>query len=267
MATLQDLKARIAKLQAQAEEIAKKESSTALAKIHQLLEKHGLTTADVDAFRVPNESRRAGQADTSNKPAGAAKYADPKTGATWTGHGRAPAWIANARNRSRFLVDGDRATPPVAARKQAKTGNYLRGPQAPKYRDPVSGATWSGRGKAPAWLAGAKDRATYLIDKVTDEPVAPDTAPAKKTTAKKVASKKVGAKKAVTKEVASKNVATGKTAGKKAASKTTAVKKAAAKKGRAPGRKMSAKKVQMTAEAPTSAVEERSGETSATTTA
>jgi DNA-binding protein H-NS len=34
---------------------------------------------------------------------------------------------------------------------------------APKYRDPVSGATWSGRGRAPAWIAG-KDRTEFLID-------------------------------------------------------------------------------------------------------
>jgi DNA-binding protein H-NS len=27
-------------------------------------------------------------------------------------------------------------------------------PVAPKYRDPVSGATWSGRGKPPRWIAG-----------------------------------------------------------------------------------------------------------------
>jgi DNA-binding protein H-NS len=32
---------------------------------------------------------------------------------------------------------------------------------APKYRDPVSGATWSGRGKAPKWIAGQnRDRFT-----------------------------------------------------------------------------------------------------------
>jgi len=39
----------------------------------------------------------------------------------------------------------------------------LRGPQAAKYRDPKSGATWSGRGPTPAWLAGAKDRSKFLI--------------------------------------------------------------------------------------------------------
>ena len=32
----------------------------------------------------------------------------------------------------------------------------------PKYRDPETGATWSGRGVAPRWIAG-KDREAYLI--------------------------------------------------------------------------------------------------------
>jgi DNA-binding protein H-NS len=32
-----------------------------------------------------------------------------------------------------------------------------------KYRDPVSGSTWSGRGRAPHWIAG-KDRNAFLVD-------------------------------------------------------------------------------------------------------
>lgn len=32
----------------------------------------------------------------------------------------------------------------------------------PKYRDPESGATWSGRGRPPAWIDG-KDRVTFEI--------------------------------------------------------------------------------------------------------
>ncbi|MDR0203983.1 MAG: H-NS histone family protein [Delftia acidovorans] len=31
-----------------------------------------------------------------------------------------------------------------------------------KYRDPASGATWTGRGKPPNWING-KDRAPFLI--------------------------------------------------------------------------------------------------------
>ncbi len=37
-----------------------------------------------------------------------------------------------------------------------------RSPAAPKYLDPVTGQTWSGRGKLPRWLAG-KDREQYRI--------------------------------------------------------------------------------------------------------
>jgi DNA-binding protein H-NS len=33
---------------------------------------------------------------------------------------------------------------------------------APKYLDPVSGKTWTGRGVAPSWIAG-KDRGAFLI--------------------------------------------------------------------------------------------------------
>ena len=33
---------------------------------------------------------------------------------------------------------------------------------APKYRDPATGATWTGRGKAPKWIAD-KDRAQFAI--------------------------------------------------------------------------------------------------------
>lgn len=38
-----------------------------------------------------------------------------------------------------------------------------RGPVAAKYRDPKTGETWSGRGRAPAWIAG-KDKTKFLID-------------------------------------------------------------------------------------------------------
>jgi len=38
------------------------------------------------------------------------------------------------------------------------TGNKV----AAKYRDPASGQTWTGRGKAPKWIDG-KDRSQFLI--------------------------------------------------------------------------------------------------------
>ncbi|MFM0148634.1 H-NS family nucleoid-associated regulatory protein, partial [Paraburkholderia sp. RL18-085-BIA-A] len=38
-----------------------------------------------------------------------------------------------------------------------------KGAQPALYLDPKSGATWSGRGRAPGWLATVKDRSKYLI--------------------------------------------------------------------------------------------------------
>lgn len=44
----------------------------------------------------------------------------------------------------------------------AKRGRKASGSVAPKYKDPISGATWTGRGKAPKWIEG-QDRSLYLV--------------------------------------------------------------------------------------------------------
>ncbi len=168
MATLQSIHAKIAKLQAQTEAIVKKQSTKVISDIQALMAEHGITVEDLgsDAGKrgrtVSTDGVRAkGNTSTS-------KYIDPKSGATWSGHGRAPGWIASAKNRDKFLIDGNTTsnltTQNKASTNGAKPGNYKRGPQPALYRDPTSGATWSGRGKAPGWLAGAKDRRKFLID-------------------------------------------------------------------------------------------------------
>jgi DNA-binding protein H-NS len=45
---------------------------------------------------------------------------------------------------------------------KAKSGPKVGAKVVPKYRDPASGATWSGRGKTPKWINGA-DRSQYAI--------------------------------------------------------------------------------------------------------
>lgn len=44
----------------------------------------------------------------------------------------------------------------------------VRAPRPPKYRDPLTGATWSGNGMAPRWmreaLAKGRSRDSFLID-------------------------------------------------------------------------------------------------------
>lgn len=47
---------------------------------------------------------------------------------------------------------------PAARSANANKGRTV----APKYRDPATGSTWTGRGKAPTWIAG-KDRAEFEI--------------------------------------------------------------------------------------------------------
>lgn len=46
------------------------------------------------------------------------------------------------------------------SRKSAGKGSS--GKVAPKYRNPATGETWTGRGKAPKWIEG-RDRSSYLI--------------------------------------------------------------------------------------------------------
>jgi DNA-binding protein H-NS len=187
MATLDSIQAKIAKLKAQAEAIAANKSAVVLNKIRDLMTRHGISIADIDA----HVGKRRGKAAKAAGAVSVAKYRDPKSGATWSGHGRAPQWIANAKDRSKFLVDGAASAAPVKVDAK-RAGNYKRGPQPALYRDPKSGATWSGRGRAPAWIANAKDRTRFLIADAANKTEA--TSPVSKpVTAKKVATAKKAA--------------------------------------------------------------------------
>lgn len=194
--TLEAIQAKMKKLHAQADALMTRESAAVLKTIHELMERHGLTTADIDAYAGGNQrAKKAGIKAAAKGRATVAKYRDPKTGATWSGHGRAPGWIASAKNRDKFLVDGSTATAKAAPASKAKAaGNYVRGPQPAMYQDPKSGAKWSGRGRAPAWLAEAKDRTKFLIAGGAEATVVtPAGAVAKAKTAMKKASKAIGA--------------------------------------------------------------------------
>ncbi|VXC86270.1 Histone family protein nucleoid-structuring protein H-NS [Burkholderia sp. 8Y] len=231
MATLESVEAKIAKLQAQADALKKKRSSGVIAQIHSLMSEYGLSLEDLGSTSDGKTlGARATSKKTSGKSASVAKYKDPKSGATWSGHGRAPSWIANAKNRDRFLIDSSAMSASAEGEKAAKPGNYVRGKQPAMYRDPKTGKEWSGRGKAPSWLASARDRTKFLIDGTTST-----TADGKGSAPKAVAAKKVAAKKTSATVPAKKGTA-GKAAGtaaKTPAGKTVAARKStsAAKKG------------------------------------
>ena len=120
MSDYKSIKAQIAKLEKQAEELRKKEIKGVILKIQGHIQEYGLTAQDL-GFKT------------------------------------------------------------VAPAKKLKTGSVL----AAKYRDPLSGKTWTGRGKPPLWIAeafkaGKKD--DYLIDK-PEAPAAKSTTPSKQKTA------------------------------------------------------------------------------------
>jgi DNA-binding protein H-NS len=198
MATLESLQAKIARLQAQAESIVKKDSSAVLAKIRDIMDKHGLTTADIDAYTggAKKRGRKPGVKVIAKSSASTAKYRDPKTGATWTGHGRAPVWIANAKDRTKFLTDATGATaskPKVSAKAPGKAA--AKGKLPPKYQNPKTGETWSGHARPPAWIKDVKDRSKFLIASGAEPTIAANagTVSKAKAAAKKGASKSVGA--------------------------------------------------------------------------
>lgn len=268
MPSLEQIQAKLKKLQQQADVLIARKAQAAVDQIRELMLKHGLTTADIEAKAKARRAARGldGNVGTRRgRPAGVskaaksatpAKYRDHKTGATWTGHGRAPGWIAGVKDRTAFLIDAASESKSVAATAAKRGKGQPKGAQPPKYRDPKTGATWSGRGPAPAWLAAAKDRSKFLIEGVaaaaapkaakaakaaakSGQAKATASAVGKKTAAKKAAAKKATRKTAVAKKVtpASRKATVKKSAGRKSAVKTARkapARKAAAKSPAAP---------------------------------
>ncbi len=70
--------------------------------------------------------------------------------------------IADAVHKVRELVAeyGLTAQDVFPSRRSGKTA--FAGKVAPKYRDPATGVTWTGRGKPPRWIEG-KDRSAFAI--------------------------------------------------------------------------------------------------------
>ncbi|MDQ7981968.1 H-NS family nucleoid-associated regulatory protein [Paraburkholderia sp. SARCC-3016] len=165
MATLETIQRKIERLRAQAEEAATKQLSAVIERIRGIMEKHDLTVADVAAHlgekrgdgRIPRRAGNVARASGQGKGKLPPKYMNPATGETWSGHARPPRWIAGVKDRTRFLIDDGKA-----ARKQT-VSVQAKGKLPPKYRDPKTGATWSGHARPPAWIRNVKDRSPYLI--------------------------------------------------------------------------------------------------------
>lgn len=98
MSNYKALLARKAELDRLIEETRKAEQSGAIAEARALIAEFELTSEDV--FGGTKKARTSATKGTKVE----AKYRDPATGATWTGRGRAPAWIAD-KDRSAFKIN------------------------------------------------------------------------------------------------------------------------------------------------------------------
>jgi DNA-binding protein H-NS len=194
--TVNEIKKQIAALEAKAARLAQEETKASVAKVRALMNQLGVTLEHLSST-VGRKSAAVKRALVGSKPKtvqrggkGVVKYRDPQTGATWTGFGRAPAWIAGAANRDAFLVSKG-----------------------------VEGAVQTGR-SAPATKKRAAKRATAK------------QAAAKNAVGKKAAVKKVSAKKAAktpAKRDAAKKAAASKAAAPASPKRTPSIKAAATK--------------------------------------
>jgi DNA-binding protein H-NS len=95
MATYRQLTEQLAKVQAQMEAAREKEVASTIEQIRQQIAEYGITAEELGFSSKRTTSRKTGGLP--------AKYRDPKTGATWSGRGRAPAWLG--KRREKFLIE------------------------------------------------------------------------------------------------------------------------------------------------------------------
>jgi len=95
----EELQAKIADLQAQAEVAKREEKAQAISAARAMIDSYGITAKDLGLDKAP-------KAKTGPKAGNkiAAKYRDPATGATWSGRGKTPKWINGAADRSAYAI-------------------------------------------------------------------------------------------------------------------------------------------------------------------
>ena len=184
MSKLSAIKKQIAALEAQAERIAKEEMSSAIAKVKDIMSEFNLTIEHLTQSVAGK--RAAKKAKAKAKPGSLAKYVDPKTGKTWSGFGRAPLWIAGAKNRDAFLVDKSAAAKPAAKTPAASKKVAVKAAKAVKVAKKAA--------KPSARRAVVPARKSTVVEAT---PVAAKKKPSvKKAPANRPASKKIASKRA-----------------------------------------------------------------------
>lgn len=95
------LLAQLASVNAQLEQLRATEVPKVVEEIQQLMQEYDLSIEDIAG--KPSVEPAARAVPTKTKAAPPPRYRNPKTGQTWSGRGKAPAWIG--KKRERFLID------------------------------------------------------------------------------------------------------------------------------------------------------------------
>ena len=111
MATYQSIKKQIAGLEKQAEGLRKAEAAKVIASIRTQIAKYDLKPADLFDAAAPSPTVPAPVVITPAATPAAprrgvlpAKYMDPLSKKTWSGHGKAPTWIKKGK-RDDYLIE------------------------------------------------------------------------------------------------------------------------------------------------------------------
>ncbi|CAM2196611.1 DNA-binding protein H-NS [Paraburkholderia kururiensis] len=95
MPSYKQLTAQLEKLHKEVAVAREKELAQAIAEIKEKIAEYGITAEELGF---------SGKRSVARKRPLPAKYRNPKTGETWSGRGRAPAWLVG-KNRDRFLIE------------------------------------------------------------------------------------------------------------------------------------------------------------------
>ncbi|MDF3086369.1 H-NS histone family protein [Burkholderia sola] len=99
MATYIELKAQLEALQQETEAARVAELQTVIEQVRDVVQQYGITAEDIFG------RQRASHGKAARTPV-PPKYRDPKTGATWSGRGRTPAWL-QGKKLERFLIKAE----------------------------------------------------------------------------------------------------------------------------------------------------------------
>lgn len=155
MTTYADVKKQIAQLEKKAADLRKVEVAKVVANIREQMARYELTVDDIAPGKANQKGKKA-QA-TKAKVSKPAKYMDPKTGKTWTGHGKAPGWIAAATKTGRrddFLIEKVSQAKATKQPEKSKPAKPVAAKKAPTAAKKVA----TKKSKVPAMKAPAASK-------------------------------------------------------------------------------------------------------------